>query len=338
MLGNCVILFAALLSVIERKSLGPGIVGLSLTYALQISNLLNGLMRFLAELEVAMVSVERVHEYHKEIEHEAPYEIPESDPPPEWPLEGAVTFSDYETTYREGLDPVLKGISCSIGAGEKIGVVGRTGAGKSSLTLSLFRIIERTAGSISIDDIDISTIGLAALRSKLSIIPQDPVIYSGTLRSNLDPFDENSDSDVHRAVELSHLTSFVSTLDDGLEHKIDENGSNLSLGQRQLLCLARALLRDTKILVLDEATAAVDPETDELVQKTVRQAFAECTVITIAHRLATVLDSDRIMLMDKGKILEMGKPQDLLSDPQSRFAALVRNAGIELQATDDIGI
>ena len=334
MLGNSVILFAALLSVVERKSLSPGIVGLSLTYALQVSNLLNGLIRCLAELEVTMVSVERVHEYHKQLEQEAPYEIPEQDPPPQWPEEGAVSFSDYETRYRPGLDPVLKDISCDIAAGEKIGVVGRTGAGKSSLTLSLFRIIEPTRGSIFIDGVDIKDIGLSALRSKLSIIPQDPVVYSGTLRSNLDPFDEHSDSDIHRAVELSHLSPFVSGLVDGLGHKIDENGSNLSLGQRQLLCLARALLRDTKILVLDEATAAVDPETDELVQKTVRQAFASCTVITIAHRLATIMDSDRIMLLDKGQLVEMGKPSDLLANPNSRFATMARNAGIEAPLVD----
>lgn len=206
--------------------------------------------------------------------------------------------------------------------------VGRTGAGKSSLTLALFRIIEPTEGKIFIDKIDIGKLGLYDLRSRLTIIPQDPVLFTGTLRLNLDPFSAHSDDQIWNSLELAHLKSFVSSLELGLSHAVSEGGDNLSVGQKQLICLARALLRKSKIIVLDEATAAVDIETDELIQKTIRREFSGCTIITVAHRLNTIIDYDRIIVMDKGEIVEFDSPNTLLENPESIFYSMAKDAGI----------
>lgn len=211
---------------------------------------------------------------------------------------------------------------------EKIGIVGRTGAGKSSLTLALFRIIEGAGGNIIIDDIDIALIGLHSLRNRLTIIPQDPVLFSGSLRMNIDPFQSYPDDSIWMALEQSHLKSFVKGLTDGLEFKITEGGENLSVGQRQLVCLARALLRKTKVLILDEATAAIDIETDELIQKTIRSQFNDCTILTIAHRLNTIMDSDRIIVLDQGIIAEFDSPAHLLSNTNSIFYGMAKNSGL----------
>ncbi|GFT69836.1 canalicular multispecific organic anion transporter 1, partial [Nephila pilipes] len=209
-----------------------------------------------------------------------------------------------------------------------VGLVGRTGAGKSSLALALFRVVEPEDGAIFIDGIDISILGLHDLRSKITIIPQDPTVFSGSLRFNLDPFGEHSDEDLWRAIDHAHLKTFVHSLQAGLDYEVSEGGENLSVGQRQQICLSRALLKKTKILVLDEATAAVDLETDKLIQNTIRREFWDCTVITIAHRLYTVLDYDRILVMDDGKITEDGKPETLLENPSSLFHQLAISAGL----------
>merc|ERR1712113_1361502 len=189
-------------------------------------------------------------------------------------------------------------------------------------TLALFRIIEAAEGSIYIDGIDIASLGLHELRSRITIIPQDPVLFSGSLRMNLDPFNVYTDEKVWEALKLAHLETFVSSLTEGLQYTISEGGENLSVGQRQLVCLARALLRKTKILILDEATAAVDLETDDLIQATIRKEFMDCTVITIAHRLNTILDYDRIMVLDKGEIAEFQSPNTLLEDESSIFHSM----------------
>jgi len=327
-LGNFIVLVASLLAVLGRDSLNPGTVGLSLTYASSITGILTFLIRQTSQVETNMVSVERVKEYEDSIPSEAPYRMPEQDPSEDWPQYGSITFCDYSTRYREGLDLTLRGISCEILSGEKVGVVGRTGAGKSTLVLSLFRLIEPVTGSIEIDGANVSLMGLEALRSKITIIPQDPVLFSGTLRFNLDPFDNYSDSDVWGALRLSHLQAFVSQLPGGLDYEVSEGGSNLSVGQKQLICLARALLRKTKILVLDEATAAVDLDTDDLIQETIRSEFSDCTVVTIAHRINTIMDSNRILVLDQGQVAEFDTPEKLLNKESGIFYSMALNAGL----------
>ncbi|GJQ88500.1 hypothetical protein Trydic_g10000, partial [Trypoxylus dichotomus] len=271
-----------------------------------------------SDVETNIVAVERIKEYG-EVEQEAPWEIPNKQPRESWPDNGMVEFKNYAVRYRKGLDLVLKNVNFTVRGGEKVGIVGRTGAGKSSLTLALFRIIEASEGKIFIDGIDISEMGLHALRSKLTIIPQDAVLFSGTLRMNLDPFDTHNDSEVWAALDHAHLKSFVEGLPSGLNHEVAEGGENLSVGQRQLICLSRALLRKTKVLILDEATAAVDLETDDLIQKTIRTEFNDCTVVTIAHRLNTIMDSDRVIVLDKGRIVEFDSPANLLTNKNSIF-------------------
>jgi len=206
---------------------------------------------------------------------------------------------------------------------EKIGIVYRTGAGKSTLTVALFRLLEPSEGCIDIDGFDITQIGLDDLRSKLSIIPQDPVLFLGSIRRNLDPWDKHTDKEIWSVLKKVHLKKVVKDLNLGLQSIVEEGGGNFSLGQRQLLCIGRALLRQSKILVLDEATASIDIETDTLIQKTIRQSFQDCTVLTIAHRLHTIIDSDRIMVLEKGRLVEFGKPVELLAQPDSLFLALV---------------
>ncbi|XP_066905600.1 multidrug resistance-associated protein 1 [Halyomorpha halys] len=327
MIGNLIIFFATIFAILGKDSLSPGIVGLSVSYTLQITGALNILVNMTAEVENNIVAVERIKEYTN-TPQEAAWEITPSQVGPDWPQEGKVEFINYKVRYREGLELVLKGIDLAIKGGEKIGIVGRTGAGKSSITLCLFRIIESAEGQILIDGIDISKLGLHALRSRLTIIPQDPVLFSGSLRMNLDPFGRYSDQQVWRALELAHLKSFVRGLPAGLQHEVSEGGENISVGQRQLICLARALLRKTKILILDEATAAVDLETDDFIQRTIRSEFADCTVLTIAHRINTIMDSDRVLVLDQGRVVEFDSPSDLLKNRTSIFHGMARDAGL----------
>ncbi|KAF5296657.1 hypothetical protein FQR65_LT10197 [Abscondita terminalis] len=326
MVGNLIILFSALFSVLSKDQ-SPGLVGLSVTYSLQITQTLNWLVRMTSDVETNIVAVERIKEYG-ETAQEAPWDIPNTRPPGTWPDVGSVTFKDFAVRYRPGLDLVLKGITFTVNGGEKVGIVGRTGAGKSSLTLSLFRIIEAAQGEIIIDGINISQIGLHSLRSRLTIIPQDAVLFSGSLRMNLDPFDEHTDEDVWRSLEHAHLKEFVKGLASGLNHEVTEGGENLSVGQRQLICLSRALLRKTKVLILDEATAAVDLETDDLIQRTIRNEFRDCTVLTIAHRLNTIMDSDRVIVLDRGNIVEYESPPNLLQNKHSIFYGMAKDAGL----------
>uniref|UniRef100_A0A4W5LDS1 ATP-binding cassette, sub-family C (CFTR/MRP), member 3 n=1 Tax=Hucho hucho TaxID=62062 RepID=A0A4W5LDS1_9TELE len=325
-IGNCIVLFAALFAVIGKDKLNPGLVGLSVSYALLVTMSLNWMVRMTSDLESNIVAVERVKEY-SETKTEAPWEVEDKKPSSDWPSQGNVEFRDYSVRYREGLELVLKNLTLSVKGGEKIGIVGRTGAGKSSMTLCLFRLLEAAGGEITIDGVKISEIGLHDLRSKLTIIPQEPVLFSGSLRMNLDPFEKYSDGEVWKALELSHLNKFVSNQPAKLELECSEGGENLSVGQRQLVCLARALLRKTRILILDEATAAIDLETDDLIQSTIRTQFEDCTVFTIAHRLNTIMDYTRVLVLDKGQIAEFDTPTNLLFQ-RGIFYGMAKDAGL----------
>ena len=258
-----------------------------------------------------------------------------------WPSHGAIEFDDLSLTYSEPDELVLKSLSASISAKEKIGVVGRTGAGKSTLMGALFRLLEAADGSITIDGEGakgqpISKIGLTELRSKLAIIPQDPVIFSGTVRTNLDPFAiyaADGDEVLWAALETVHLKDSIKAKAGGLDHEVKENGDNFSMGEKQVLCLARALLRTPKILLMDEATASVDWDTDRLIQGTVRTTFKDSTVLVIAHRLNTIIDSDKVMVLAKGELLEFDTPANLLRDSSSYFAGMVAEMGESVAAS-----
>uniref|UniRef100_A0A3Q4HG96 ATP-binding cassette sub-family C member 5 n=1 Tax=Neolamprologus brichardi TaxID=32507 RepID=A0A3Q4HG96_NEOBR len=314
----------ALLIVFMHNQIPPAYAGLAISYAVQLTGLFQFTVRLLTETEARFTSVERINHYIKTLESEAPRQSPEAAQlAPSWPQEGKITFQDVEMRYRDDLPLVLKNLSFTILPEETIGIVGRTGSGKSSLGVALFRLVELTGGSIIIDGINVAQIGLDDLRSKLAIIPQEPVLFIGTIRSNLDPWDQYSDAEIWEALEKTHIKEMVSQLPHSLHSEVTENGENFSVGERQLLCVARALLRNSKILLLDEATAAIDTETDRLIQETIRTAFGSCTTVIIAHRLNTVMSCSRVMVMDSGQILEFDSPVALLADENSRFRAMI---------------
>ncbi|KAK2169804.1 hypothetical protein NP493_1174g00006 [Ridgeia piscesae] len=325
-IASCIVLFAGVFAVLQRDSISAGLAGLSISYTLRVTGELIMMARMTSDMEAYIVAVERINEY-TELQEEAPAVVHETRPSLDWPQHGCVDFRNYATQYRPGLPLVLKDLNCHISAGEKVGIVGRTGVGKSSMTLALFRIIEATAGSIVIDDQVIGQIGLHDLRSKLTIIPQDPVLFTGPLRMNLDPFDRYTDEEVWRSLEHAYLKDYVMSLPSGLQYDCAEGGDNFSVGQRQLVCLARALLRKSKVLVLDEATAAVDLKTDDLIQATIRAEFVDSTVITIAHRLNTIMDYDRVLVLDNGAVQEFDTPEALLKD-NGIFYGMAKDAGL----------
>ncbi|KAH3669245.1 hypothetical protein OGAPHI_001366 [Ogataea philodendri] len=332
-------LFICLLCSFRIFHIRGAYAGLLLTCVFNIVGMLSYMLRAMTEIENQMNSVERLKFYAVDLEQEAPFDIPERNPSPLWPQRGAICFSNVTMSYREGLPPAVRNLSLDVAGGEKIGVCGRTGAGKSSVMYSLFRLAEFD-GRITIDDVDISKIGLHKLRTSLSIIPQDPVLFSGNIRSNLDPFQEHSDDNLWDALSKAGLVETDAldlvkhqTKSDRNLHKfhlarlVEDDGSNFSLGERQLLALARALVRGSKILVLDEATSSVDYETDAKVQKTITNEFADCTVLCIAHRLKTIVKYDRIMVLDKGEIVELGKPIELYQH-DGIFRSMCEKSGI----------
>ncbi|GBG83673.1 hypothetical protein CBR_g37475 [Chara braunii] len=330
-LGGLMILVTGVFAVMdnahaEDKSAAAPQIGLVLSYALSITSLMTMTLRLASMAENSLNAVERVGTYI-DLKPEAERVIPNHRPSSDWPFQGAILFDNVWMRYREDLPPVLKGLTIAVKPTEKIGVVGRTGAGKSSLFNALFRIVELSSGRILIDGSDISQFGVADLRKALSIIPQSPVLFSGTIRFNLDPFDEHKDRDLWEALERAHLKEVISRSENGLDTVVKDSGDNFSVGQRQLLSLARALLRRSKILVLDEATASVDVGTDALIQKTIREEFKNCTMLTIAHRINTIVDSDRILVMDDGKALEYDTPIRLLKKEDGAFASLVKSTG-----------
>uniref|UniRef100_A0A914X1N7 Uncharacterized protein n=1 Tax=Plectus sambesii TaxID=2011161 RepID=A0A914X1N7_9BILA len=301
-------------------------VGLIMMYALTFTRVFARHLEMWTRVEVEMVSVERVISY-SQLEPEADLQSTDDRrPPADWPTKGHLAFCNVSLRYDADQAAVLDQITFDVRPKEKIGIVGRTGAGKSSLLRALFRLTE-PEGKIMIDDIDTKTIGLHDLRKRLSIIPQDPVLFIGTLRKNLDPFIEFTDEQLWSALEQVELKAAVSELPLLLETHMQEGGANFSVGQRQLVCLARALLRNSRILVIDEATANVDPETDSLIQETIKSRFVDSTVLTIAHRLNTIMDSDRVMVLENGHLMEFDHPHVLLQNENSLFAGLVAETG-----------
>ncbi|XP_074031092.1 ATP-binding cassette subfamily C member 4 isoform X2 [Leptinotarsa decemlineata] len=303
-----------------------GNVGLSITQAISLTGIFQYFLRQWSEFENQMTSVERIQEYADIIPEQ---DIITKSPPKSWPDRGRIDFVNVCMKYSKNTPYILKNLAFGIRPMEKIGIVGRTGAGKSSLIQALFRLVD-IEGSILIDDIDTKSVPLNVLRSKISIIPQEPVLFSGTLRMNLDPFNDYDDEILWDALEQVELKSVVNELPEGLDSKVSEGGSNFSVGQRQLICLARAIVRKNKILVLDEATANVDPQTDALVQNTIRQKFSNCTVLTIAHRLHSIMDSDKVLVMDGGEAVEFDHPFILLQMNRGVFQELVNQTGASM--------
>ncbi|KAG1480249.1 hypothetical protein G6F57_005470 [Rhizopus arrhizus] len=335
LIGAVITLFAGIFLTMNMDKIDAGLAGISLFYAQSFLEYVFWFIRQYTSVEMGLNSVERIQEY-LEIDQEAPYIVEGCRPPAAWPTEGVIEVKDLTISYAPELDPILHGISFSTKTHEKVGIVGRTGSGKSTMCLSFFRFLEASKGTIIIDDVDIAKIGIEDLRTKLTIIPQDVVLFNGTIRSNLDPFDEHPDEAIWEALERAHLASPsdrakalssnaspLSSSSEGIEEdtvssitslslKVSEGGNNFSQGQRQLLCLARALLRNSKVIIMDEATASVDFETDTKIQATIREEFNNSTLLCIAHRLRTVIDYDRIIVLDEGKLSEYDTPYNLL--------------------------
>jgi len=314
--GTMIATGATLFAVLQYgkgNTLFAGLAGISMSYAFTVTQTLNWSVRMISDLQTKMVSVERIKTYaDMDVEEE---NVVVTD----WrPTDGEVEFDNVDLRYRPNLPLVLKGVSFVIYPREKIGIVGRTGSGKSSLIVSLMRLVELASGCIRIDGMDIAHVPLNILRSYISVIPQDPVLFSGTIRSNVDPFRNYSDYDVMKSLERAHLHDKISSL----EQEVSEGGANFSIGERQLICIARALLRKSKIILLDEATASIDVKTDALIQESIKTEFSECTCLTIAHRINTVMDSDRVLVMDSSHVAEFDTVDNLLKN-KGIFAGLV---------------
>ncbi|KAG0223167.1 hypothetical protein BGW42_006079 [Actinomortierella wolfii] len=326
-IANTLVFCTSLFGVFGRFDVNPSTIGLVLSYSMSITGIFNWCVRQYAEVENNMNAVERLHHYAHELEVEAAAIVPDNRPDEHWPSQGAIEIRNLEMRYRPELPSVLHNLSLDIKGGEKIGVVGRTGAGKSSIMVALFRMVEASHGTIKIDGVDISTLGLLDLRTRLAIIPQDPVLFSGTIRSNLDPFQKHSDQALWDVLERSNLKSYVQEAQGGLDSQVAEYGENLSVGQRQLLCLARAMLTNARVLIMDEATANVDVQSDVLIQQAMRKEFHDRTILTIAHRLNTVIDFNRILVLDHGEVKEFDTPANLLNNPDSVFSSMVDETG-----------
>ena len=339
LLGTAVV-FCAAVSAGVLLPTSAGLAGLAITSALTLTGMLAWMVRQATELEVSMNAVERVAEWSV-LPPEAPAVVPGAPrPPPGWPSAGAVSVSGLVVRYRPDLDPALRGVSFDVPGGSSLGIAGRTGSGKSTLMLALFRIVEPEAGRVTIDGLDTATLGLADLRGRgLAAVPQDPIIFGGTVRSNLDPFatarGEAEDAELWAALDAAGLGPAIRALggdgsasrSSGLDARIEEGGSNLSHGQRQLLCMARALRRRPRVLIMDEASSAIDPRADAALQATLRSAFKGVTTLTIAHRLATIADADSVLVLEAGRVAECGPPGVLMETPGSAFRGMVEVAG-----------
>lgn len=338
------ILLITLLCVGRVFNISPASTGLIISYILVLPNMLTMIVQSYTQLENEMNSVERMCEFAFEIPQEAPYHITETAPPQSWPHSGKVEFNNVSMVYRPGLPKTLKNVSFKVKPNERIGICGRTGAGKTSLTNALYRLVELCDGAIYIDDVDISQLGLNELRSKLSIIPQESVLFRGNIRYNLDPFGEKTDEELWKALSRSGLINASELESIKTQHKdkdlkldlhkfhldsvVEDDGSNFSLGERQLIAFCRALVRNSKVLILDEATSSVDYKTDNYIQKTIVKEFNTCTILCIAHRLQTILSYDRILVLDQGEVKEFDTPWNLFNDERSLFHQLCKTAKI----------
>jgi ATP-binding cassette subfamily C (CFTR/MRP) protein 1 len=313
-LGALLLLIVGFLAAFLPSSpLRAAVSGLTLTYVMMSLGALNWLIRSLSQVESNLTSFERIEAYSQV----ASENWQGTEPPSSWPENGKIAFHDLSVRYRPDLPPAISHLSCTIPAGARIGIIGRTGSGKSTLIASLMRLIEPSEGEITIDDVSTTTIPLERLRSSITVIPQEPVLFAGTVRDALDPMHTFSDDEVWRALERVELAGFVKQLPCQLLESIREGGGNLSVGQRQLFCLARALLKKNRIIVMDEATANIDVQTDYAIQRTIRRECAGVTILVVAHRLGTVLDSDILLVMENGSLRECGRPQELLADRNS---------------------
>ncbi|ELU02886.1 hypothetical protein CAPTEDRAFT_191165 [Capitella teleta] len=322
LMGVAMVTGVAFIAVLQHHfhTANPGLIGLAISYALAVTGQLSGVVTMFTETEKQMVSVERAEHYSHHVPHERQWHT--LSPPPFWPIQGSVSFQRVCLQFRPGLPPALQNVTFETKPVEKIGIVGRTGSGKSSLFQALFRLTEIESGSICVDGINVGHLHLTELRSRLAIIPQDPFLFSGSIRDNLDPKHLLSSSEVWAAVEKCHMKATIERL-GGLSAVLSEGGRPLSVGQRQLLCLARAMLSSAKVICIDEATACVDLHTDQLLQATIRTEFAQHTVLTIAHRIRSILNSDRVLVMNEGRAVEFESPNNLLQNPRSLFYALV---------------
>ncbi|KAG2454612.1 hypothetical protein HYH02_000453 [Chlamydomonas schloesseri] len=348
LIGSIIVFSIAALNVALAGHTSPALVALALSEAIDLTSFLNYAVKVSALVESRYNAVERLLAYAAlapeeppQVTHDPRHQPPHRPPGlPAWPASGSLEFRDVVMSYRPGLDPVLRGVSFRIEDGQKVGIVGRTGSGKSSLIVALFRLVEPQQGQMLLDGIDLRSLALGPARTALSAIPQEPVLFSGTVRSNLDPFDSHTDPELWAALGVVALKDYVKGL-GGLSAPVAEGGGNFSVGQRQLVCVARALLRKPRLLVADEATASVDPETDGLIQRAIRTHFKSATVLAIAHRLNTILDSDLVLLMDAGRVAEFGPVQQLLAagppapgpagsagSAGSMFARMVADAGL----------
>lgn len=340
-IGNLLVFTTGILVVTSRFNVNPSIAGLVLSYILSIVQMIQFTVRQLAEVENAMNATERLHYYGTALDEEPPLHLTEV--PEDWPQKGEIIFNEVQMRYREGLPLVLQGLTMSVAGGERIGIVGRTGAGKSSIMSTLFRLVELSGGSISIDGINIATVGLKDLRTRLAIIPQDPTLFRGTIRSNLDPFNEHTDLELWSALRQSDLIDADANLDDKshgrihLDGVVEEEGLNFSLGQRQLMALARALVRNAQIIVCDEATSSVDMETDQKIQRTIATGFKGKTLLCIAHRLKTIINYDRICVMDQGRIAELDTPLRLWEEG-GIFRSMCDRSAIRREDFDEMKI
>ena len=318
-IAACIQFLTAAISNLATSLISPGLLGVALSSCAGISDLLKQVVKMLAQAEAQMNSVERVKEYIDNVKPEPPM-ITDVRPPEGWPSEGKIEFKDAKLRYRDG-PLVMRGVNLTVEPHEKVGVVGRTGAGKSTMMIALFRITDLCEGSIAIDGIDLATLGLEDVRRALCIIPQDPVLFSASVRFNIDPFNEYSDEAIWGVLEQVQLKEAITKL-GGLDSPLEEGGENLSVGNRQLICVIRALLRKPKILLMDEATSSLDNGTDAMLQEVIRREFSQCTCLTIAHRLNTVMDADRICVMEKGEVKEYDSPRNLW-EKEGLFHAMV---------------